>query len=114
MDIQFFVKNFSLSQEIKEQIEGKLQKLPLYCQKILNVQVDLKFRPNRPQDKRFRTEVNVQVPAKIVRSVAYGENFLIAIDQVERKLRKQLAGWRDYDKEKKRQTKKIVRRKKSI
>jgi len=114
MNIAFFLQNLKLSPETKEYIEKKLQKFSRFSQKIMNVQVDLSFNPGHDSLKKFRAEINLELPKALIHAAARAPELRDAFDLVEEKIQKQLLRWKETDEIKRRETRKIIRQRKSL
>ncbi|MCD6471319.1 ribosome-associated translation inhibitor RaiA [bacterium] len=113
MEIQIFNQNIKLGGELKKYLEEKIKKLNRFSQKIIRAQVDLSYNANHPKSQVLRLEVNLYLPKKNLRAVARAADLQTAIDNVEKKLRKQFKKYKGFKEEKRRQTAKIIRKKKS-
>ena len=113
MEIQIFNQNIKLGKELKNYLEEKIKKFNRLSQKIVRAQVDLSYNANHPKSQVLRLEINLHLPKKNLRAVTRASDLQTAIDIVEKKLKKQLKKYKSFKKEKRRETAKIIRKRKS-
>lgn len=114
MEIKYFTKNISLSEENKAFLEKKIKKFLRFSKKIEEVDIDLSYHQKRAKENAVRLEINLKMPNKILRAVVRAEDLQTAIDRVENKLRKQLEKYKGFGLFKRRQTASLLRKAKSI
>jgi len=112
MEIKFFIQNLKLSDENKKFIEEKIKKLERFSEEIWEARVDLSYRPTRNKEQMIRLEINLRMPNKILRAEEKDRDLLNAIEKVEKKLKGQLRKYRTFGERKRKQTQKIIRKKK--
>jgi ribosomal subunit interface protein len=112
MKIRYFTKNISLSDEIKDYLEKKIQKLFRFSKKIQQAEVDLTYHQRQTKDKAIRLEINLRMPNKILRAVVRTLDLQTAIDGIENKLRKQLEKYKELNLLTRRQTANLIRKEK--
>jgi ribosomal subunit interface protein len=109
MKIQYLLNNINLTKKDKKDIEEKLEKLSRFSDKILQTKVDLTYRPTRVKEEAVRLEVNLTLPHKLLRAVVRASDYKNAIDEVEKKLKRQLRKYKTFGEAKKRLTQKKIR-----
>lgn len=114
MQIKYFTQNIKLSGELQDFLEKKIQKFSRFLDKIWEARVDLSYNPSHDKDKLIRLEINLRMPNKIIRVETRASNLREAVDQVEKKIRKQLEKYKEFGKIKRKITKRIIREAKSI
>lgn len=114
MEIKYFTQNIKLSGELQDFLEEKIQKFSRFSDKIWQARVDLSFNPGHDKNKLVRLEINLRMPNKILRVETRAANLREAVDQVERKIKKQLEGYKEFGKIKRKITRRIIRENKSI
>ena len=97
MNIQFYAKNFELTQDLKALFTKKLEKLKKYKQsvEVLNVRADISQDAHHHKGDVFRVEVNVDVAGGALRSVEQGADIFSALDVVAEKLERQARDLKD-------------------
>ena len=109
MEIKYFFQNISLSDELRDLIEEKIQKFSRLTDKIWEAKVDLSYSPGHGKghklthlkSEKFRLEINLRLPNKILRGVARARDLRRAIDEVEKKLTRQLRKYKTFGEVKK-------------
>ena len=122
MEIKYFFQNISLSGELRDLIEEKIQKFSRLTDKIWEAKVDLSYslghgkghKLTHLKSEKFRLEINLRLPNKILRGVARARDLCRAIDEVEKKLTRQLRKYKTFGEVKKKKTAEIIRRGKSM
>jgi len=122
MEIKYFTKNITLSGELQKFLEEKIQKLSRYTDKIWEARVDLSYHPTRPKGHKIthvkgetiRLEISLRMPNKILYATERAKDLQTAVDSIEKKLRKQLERYKNFGQFKRRQTKLIIRKIKTI
>lgn len=91
MTIQFYAKNIELTPGLKQVFEKKLEHLKKYKGKLklLDVRVDLSRDQHHRKGDVYRVEVNVDLPAKVLRVVELGADMISTLDAVAEKLERQ-------------------------
>ena len=95
MKIEFFVKNFECNPQIKNKIEGKINKLARFSERILRVRVELVFKPQFKGEKNFKVEIKLEVPGNDLYAASYGKNLLLALDEVLKKIKHKLLAYKE-------------------
>ena len=113
MEIKYFTQNITLTDTEQKFLEEKVRKLGRFSKKIWEARVDLSYSPTHHNDQLFRLEINLRMPDKMLRGVSRTPDFRTAVDQVMKKLKKQMERYRGAWQTKKRQTRKAVRKKKT-
>ena len=93
MNIQFYAKNFELTQDLKALFTKKLEKLKKYKQsvEVLNVRADISQDAHHHKGDVFRVEINVDVPKKkVLRAVEQSADIRTALDAILSKLERQM------------------------
>jgi ribosomal subunit interface protein len=114
MEIKYFTQNIKLSGELQDFLEEKIQKLSRYSDKIWQANVDISFNPGHNKNQLIRLEINLRMPNKILRAETRSPNLRQAIDDLEKKLRKQLEKYKEFGRMKRKITKKTVNKIKSL
>jgi ribosomal subunit interface protein len=110
MKIQYLLNNINLTEKDKKEVAEKLERLSKFSDKILKVKVDLSYRPTRVKEEAVRLEVNLVLPRKLLRAVVKGSDYKDALDEVEKKLKRQLRKYKTFGEAKKRLTQKEIRK----
>jgi len=91
MPINIIIKttHIDLSDEIKDYVEKKFNKLPRYFDNILEIRVELERMQegHHNKGKIYRAEANIHVPKKILRVSKEADNLYKAIDKAEDHMR---------------------------
>ncbi|TSC95872.1 MAG: hypothetical protein Athens101410_318 [Parcubacteria group bacterium Athens1014_10] len=104
MQVQFYAKNFNLTQEIKDYIIGKLQKVlkqaGYTANDIRQIQVDLSENFGHTPDELVRLEVNIDLLTgqKVIRAEERAMDVQTAMDMAETSLTKQIKKHKGRDK----------------
>ena len=115
MQIKYFTQNVTVKGEIRDFLQNKIQRLSRFSDKIWEARVDIKYNPGHNKEQVFRLEINLRMPDKILRGVARAPDVQTAMNEVEKKLKRQLEKYRGAWQTKKRfakLVKKIMRFKK--
>lgn len=114
MEIKYFTQNITLTGELQEFLQEKVQKLGRFSDKIWEARVDLSYNPAHSKEQVFRLEINLRMPNKVLRGVSRAPDLQTAIDIVEKKLRSQLERYKGYGQTKKRQIQKTAINRKTV
>lgn len=94
MDIQVSSKNLSLSEEQKDYIEKKAEKLLHYSKRAddesSRITVDVNSEGVKDKKSRIHCIVNVFIPQSTLHAESYGQTPQAAMDQCEEKLKVQV------------------------
>lgn len=108
MEIKYFIQNITLNNKDKKFLQEKIEKLERFSNKIWEARIDLSYNPSHVKGQFFRLEINLRMPNKILRAVYRAADLKTAINQVEKKLKRQLRKYKGFGQAKKRLTKKIL------
>lgn len=122
MEIKYFFQNISLTGELRDLVEEKIQRFTRLNDKIWEAKVDLSYHPTRGKgheithvkSEKIRLEINLRLPNKILRAVARARDLRSALDGVEAKLTGQLRKYKTFGEVKRKKTAEIIRKAKSI
>ena len=95
MKIKYFAKNLRLTPQIQDYIEDKINKFLRISKRILLAKIDLDFNPQYIQGKNFEVKIKLEVPGKDLYAVASAKDLLLALDEVEKKMRVELSNYKD-------------------
>jgi len=112
MEIKYFVQNFTLSDEDKNFLEEKIQKLTHFSDKIWEAKVDLSYNPSHSKNQLFRVEINLRMQNKILRAVSRASHFEAAVIDIEKILQRQLRRYKNFRLLRRRLAQKFLKRKK--
>jgi len=112
MEIKYFVQNFTLSDEDKNFLEEKIQKLTHFSDKIWEAKVDLSYNPSHSKNQLFRAEINLRMQNKILRAVSRASHFEAAVIDIEKILQRQLRRYKNFRLLRRRLAQKFLKRKK--
>lgn len=118
MEIKYFIQNLKLTDQEKEVINKKLNKLSYVSHKIWEAKVDLSYDPVRGKkhshEQDYRMEVNLKMEHKFLRATNRAKSILSAADSVEHKLLDQLRRYKTEKEAKKRKIIRSVRKRKGV
>jgi putative sigma-54 modulation protein len=97
MNIQFHPSGFAASEQLKEFIEKKLEKLETFFDKIIDVDVYLKLESHQ-QIKDKTAEIKINVPGITLFSTETAKNFEASTDLAVESLRRQLKKYKEKQK----------------
>ena len=97
MNIQFHPSGFAASEQLKEFIEKKLEKLETFFDKIIYVDVYLKLESHQ-QIKDKTAEIKINVPGITLFSTETAKNFEASTDLAVESLRRQLKKYKEKQK----------------
>ena len=97
MNIQFHPSGFAASEQLKEFIEKKLEKLETFFDKIIDVDVYLKLESHQ-QIKDKTAEIKINVPGITLFSTETAKNFEASTDLAVEYLRRQLKKYKEKQK----------------
>jgi putative sigma-54 modulation protein len=97
MNIQFHPSGFVASEQLKEFIEKRLEKLETFYDKIIDADVYLKLE-SHAQVKDKTAEVKLNVPGVTLFSSETAKNFEASTDQAIESLRRQLKKYKEKQK----------------
>ena len=97
MNIQFHPSGFAASEQLKEFIEKKLEKLETFFDKIIDVDVYLKLESHQ-QIKDKTAEIKINVPCITLFSTETAKNFEASTDLAVESLRRQLKKYKEKQK----------------
>lgn len=89
MNITTHANGFQVSAELEEFIEKKVEKLQTYMDKIISVDVYLKFE-NHSQIKDKTTDVKVNIPGSTLFASETAKTFEEGVDEALESLRRQI------------------------
>ncbi len=112
MEIKYFVQNFTLSDEDKNFLEEKIQKLTHFSDKIWEAKVDLSYNPSHSKNQLFRVEINLRMQNKILRAVSRASHFRAAVIDIEKILQRQLRRYKNFRLLRRRLAQKFLKRRK--
>lgn len=107
MEIKYFTQNTTISGELKDFVEEKIQKLSKFLPKIWEARVDLSYSPTHNKNQVFRLEINLRLPDAMLRGVSRGPDLQTTLDIVYKKLRSQIEKYRGSWNKRKRQGMKL-------
>ncbi|MFT4968917.1 MAG: putative sigma-54 modulation protein [Chitinophagales bacterium] len=94
MNVQFHPSGFTASEQLKEFIEKKLEKLETFFDKIVDADVYLKLESHQ-QVKDKTSEFKLNVPGDTLFSSETAKNFEVATDLAVESLRRQLKKYKE-------------------
>ncbi len=97
MNIQFHPSGFAASEQLKDFIEKKLEKLETFFDKIIDVDVYLKLESHQ-QIKDKTAEIKINVPGITLFSTETAKNFEASTDLAVESLRRQLKKYKEKQK----------------
>lgn len=97
MNIQFHPSGFVASEQLKEFIEKKLEKLETFFDKIIDADVYLKLESHQ-QIKDKTAEIKLNVPGITLFSSETAKNFEASTDLAVESLRRQLKKYKEKQK----------------
>lgn len=97
MNVQFHPSGFAASEQLKEFIEKKLEKLETFFDKIVDADVYLKLESHQ-QLKDKTAEIKLNVPGVTLFSSETAKNFEAATDLAAESLRRQLKKYKEKQK----------------
>jgi putative sigma-54 modulation protein len=96
--MEFIIKarNMELSEDLKERAEEKIKnKITKHFDRLMKIEVELKFEKNPKINKNNIVEVTVFTGGEIIRVEEAGQDMFEAIDRVGNKLERQIRRFRD-------------------
>ena len=97
MNIQFHPSGFAASEQLKEFIEKKIEKLETFFDKIIDADVYLKLESHQ-QIKDKTAEVKINVPGVTLFSSETAKTFEASVDLAVESLRRQLKKYKEKQK----------------
>jgi len=95
MKIIIRTKNLELTSQINNYLEKKIKHLEKFNLKIFKAQINLIAGKEHSSDRKFRVEINLFLPGKIIRGESSGLSIFAATDLVLEKLEKQLKRYKN-------------------
>lgn len=100
MNIQMYCKKINLSDEQKDFITKKVEKLSQLHQPILSCRLDLGYDSSHKTANQARSEINVRVHGHLVRAVVQHLDIITATEQAVDRCWRQLVKLKDKTKKK--------------
>jgi len=97
MNFQIYAKNLALSDETKNYLEEKMQKLGLRAKKMISARLDISRDRHHRKGNVLRVEINLSLPHKLLRAVAQEEQVESSFDLALKKLNKQIEKYKEFD-----------------
>lgn len=95
MNIQMYCKTIKLTDEQKQFITKKVEKLSQLHQPVINCRLDLGYESSHRTANQARAEINVRVHGYLVRSVVHHLDIVTATEQAVEKCWRQLTKLKD-------------------
>ncbi len=109
MEIKYFLQNVKLSPKDKKDIGGQLKKLEKYDVDIWEAKLDLSYNKSHDKYERFRVEVNLKLPNKLIRAEERSIDLQNGLDEVRDELERQIRKYKDYKKTKRRKARRDMK-----
>lgn len=95
MNIQMYCKKINLTDDQKEFISKKVEKLSQLHQPIINCRLDLGYDSSHKTTNQARSEINVRVQGHLVRAVVHHLDIVTATEQAVDRCWRQLTKIKD-------------------
>ena len=94
MKVRFHSVNFTADIKLLNFVQMKLNKLDVFCDRILSADAYFKVEPMSDKGNKF-VEIRLRVPGKELMVKKYSRSFESAIDQAREALKKALIKYKD-------------------
>ncbi|HKL17204.1 MAG TPA: ribosome-associated translation inhibitor RaiA [Patescibacteria group bacterium] len=110
MEFKYFLQNVKLTSNDKEEIRKKLNKLNKYAVDIWEAKLDLSYNESHNTYERFRIEVNLKLPNKLIRSEEREANLQDGLDKVVDELGRQIRKYKGYKESRRRKARRKAKK----
>lgn len=96
--MKFSIKgtNIQITEGIKDHVASKIENLDKYYAKIIKARIEVGLITHHHQKGNiFRAEGNIEVPGTLLRSESLHEDLYVAIDELTKKLKRELRRFKE-------------------